>query len=62
MKQTFVNDKTYIRIDFEETSLKRGEYENYNFNNCDFFNTDLSEIKFTECKFIGCNLNLVKIN
>jgi fluoroquinolone resistance protein len=61
MEPTFIDSIAYNKIDFKETALKKGEYENCIFNNCDFSGSDLSDIKFIECSFNGCNLSLAKL-
>lgn len=61
MKQTYIEDETFDKVDFRENPLAKGEYENCSFKNCDFSNADFSEIKFSDCEFYGCNLSLVKL-
>ena len=61
MHQTYIEERTFKKIDFKENPLIKGEYENCSFINCDFSNTDLSEIVFSECEFTDCNLSLVKL-
>ncbi len=36
MEQHFSDNETYDKFSFRENPLKRGIYENCNFNNCDF--------------------------
>ncbi|PRY83786.1 pentapeptide repeat-containing protein [Mongoliibacter ruber] len=62
MKETYIQDKTFDRIDFLQNPLSKGEYENCNFKNCNFAGTDLSGFKLMNCEFIGCNLSLTKLN
>ncbi len=57
---TYIEDKTYNKLNFLTAPLQKGEYENCIFNNCDFSNADLSEIIFSDCEFIDCNLSLTK--
>ena len=61
MEESFIDSKTYDKIDFTVSPLAKGEYENCTFNSCDFSYTDLSEMKFIDCSFTGCNLSLVKL-
>ncbi|WP_373540162.1 pentapeptide repeat-containing protein [Chamaesiphon sp.] len=61
MKQVFIEEKTFDRIDFTQNPLIKGEYEYCNFVNCNFLESDLSGIKFLECEFLGCNLSLVDL-
>ena len=61
MKQVFIEEETFDKIDFTQNPLVKGEYEYCKFINCDFSQSDLSDFKFLECEFIGCNLSLVKL-
>ena len=42
MRPTYIEDKSFEKINFTESPLERGEYDNCQFTNCDFSNTDLS--------------------
>lgn len=59
MKQVFVEEKTFDRVDFTHSPLSKGEYEYCKFVSCNFTQSDLSGINFLECEFSGCNLSLV---
>lgn len=61
MKQTYVTDKTFKNIDFEQKLLEVGEYENCIFRNCNFEYANLSGFKFTGCEFIESNLSMTKL-
>jgi uncharacterized protein YjbI with pentapeptide repeats len=61
MEQTYTEGKAFNKVDFKESPLTKGEYENCTFINCDFSNSDLIDIKFIECGFTGCNLSLAKL-
>ena len=62
MKQVFIEEKTFDKIDFTQNPLSQGDYEYCNFVNCNFSKSDLSDIKFLECEFLGCNLSLVNLS
>jgi fluoroquinolone resistance protein len=62
MKQVFIAEKTFEKIDFTQKPLSKGEYEYCNFVNCNLSKSDLSDIKFVECEFSGCNLSLVNLD
>jgi fluoroquinolone resistance protein len=62
MKQVFIEEKTFDKIDFTQNPFSKGEYEYCNFVNCNFSHSDLSDIKFLECEFLGCNLSLVNLD
>ncbi len=62
MKQVFIQEKSFDKIDFTQTPLSKGEYEYCNFVKCDFSKSDLSDIEFSECEFLGCNLSLVIVD
>jgi fluoroquinolone resistance protein len=61
MKQVFIEEKTFDRIDFTQNPISKGEYEYCKFVNCNFTQSDLSGIKFLECEFLGCNLSLIEL-
>jgi fluoroquinolone resistance protein len=61
MKQVFIEEKTFDKIDFTQNPLSKGEYEYCTFLNCDLTYADLTEFKFLECEFSGCNLSLAKL-
>lgn len=61
MKQVFIEEKTFDKIDFKQVPLGKGEYEYCTFLNCELSDADLSELKFSECEFSGCNLSLAKL-
>lgn len=58
MNNHCVEDQSYIKINFKETVLVKGEYENCIFKTSDFSDTDLSNVKFISCKFDYCNLSM----
>lgn len=62
MKQVFIEEKTFDKIDFTQKPLSKGEYEYCNFVNCNLSKSDLSDIKFLECEFLNCNLSLVNLD
>ncbi len=61
MKEVFIEETTFDKIDFTQNPLSKGEYEYCTFLNCNLTYTDLSEFKFLECEFSGCNLSLAKL-
>jgi fluoroquinolone resistance protein len=62
MKQVFIEEKTFDKIDFTQNSLSKGEYQYCNFVNCNFSQSDLSDIEFLDCEFLGCNLSSVNLD
>ncbi|MGZ3920588.1 MAG: pentapeptide repeat-containing protein [Bacteroidia bacterium] len=56
--KTYIENKTFERIDFTVNRLEIAEYEKCNFINCNFSNTNLSQIYFSECCFTGCNMSV----
>jgi uncharacterized protein YjbI with pentapeptide repeats len=62
MRDTYIEDKTFDKVNGKETPLAKGEYEHCTFNNCDLSNCNLSEIRFGRCTFINCNLSLAKLD
>ena len=54
-------DKLFERIDFTETRLAVGEYENCQFVNCNFYKADLLNVTFRECWFDSCDFSLASL-
>jgi fluoroquinolone resistance protein len=61
MERKYIEDQKFEKINFAETVLVTGEYENCEFTNCNFSNINLSGISFAECEFTGCNLSTAKL-
>ncbi len=61
MKQVFIEEETFDKIDFTHSPLDKGDYEYCKFVNCNLLESDLSDIKFLECEFSGCNLSLINL-
>lgn len=61
MAKTYIDDKTFEKVDFSENPLIKGDYTNCTFLNSIFSNSDLSNFHFSECEFRNCNLSMVKI-
>jgi uncharacterized protein YjbI with pentapeptide repeats len=61
MKQVYIVEQIFDKVNFIETPLEKGEYEACVFNFCDFSNANLSNFIFTNCDFNHCNLSLVKL-
>ena len=57
-----MTDQEYGNINFRETPLVHGEYENCDFINCDFSEADLRGFIFIECRFSKCNLTNAKLS
>lgn len=56
-----INDTVFEKINYSETTLAKGEYDNCTFVNCVFLDSDLSNVNFTECEFIDCDLSNVNL-
>lgn len=61
MERNYIEDKKFEKINFGETVLVTGEYENCEFIGCNFSTINLSGISFAECLFAGCNLSTAKL-
>lgn len=61
MTTVYISEKKFDKVNFTETPLVKGEYENCDFTNCDFSHADLSAIKFFACTFTDCNLSLANV-
>ena len=53
----FFDGETYSKIDFTNTKIKKGEYDNCTFLNCNFEGIHASNIQFVECEFTDCNFS-----
>jgi len=62
MELIYMDEETFVDMNYTEKPLAKGEYENCTFQNCNFSNSDLSEIIFIECEFIDCNLSNAILN
>ena len=47
----------YVKIDFTQGSIEKGEYDNCTFVNCNFQSAQVSSIQFIECQFTDCNFS-----
>ncbi len=54
-------NKIFTKIDFTQSPLEKGEYENCTFRNCNFYETNLSNIIFRECEFNACDISLARL-
>lgn len=61
MSETYISDQNYNQLNFAESPLQIGEYENCTFQNCNFEYANFSQFKFTDCEFTGCNLSMAKL-
>lgn len=62
MSKTYIEEKTFEKIDFTIHALPKGDYENCTFLNCNLSNADLSNITFIDCHFTNCNLSLANLS
>jgi len=61
MNEAYVSDQNYNQLNFAESPLEMGEYENCTFQNCNLEYVNLSQFKFTDCEFIDSNLSMTKL-
>lgn len=61
MEKLYISDKKINKVDYKDTPLQAGEYENCIFTQCDFSTSNLSEIDFVECEFVECNLSNISL-
>ncbi len=61
MQKHYVDEQTFEKINFSETPLTVGEYDNCQFISCDFSSAVLSHLIFTDCTFVHCNMSSVKL-
>tara|TARA_R110002049_G_scaffold65035_1_gene170896 strand:- start:13731 stop:14303 length:573 start_codon:yes stop_codon:yes gene_type:complete len=62
MHDNYIEDQTFKGIDFSETTLLKGEYDNCTFINCELSNVNLLGFQFLECEFIACNLSSANLS
>ncbi|MSQ79739.1 MAG: pentapeptide repeat-containing protein [Flavobacteriaceae bacterium] len=55
-----VEDQTFKGVNYTETGLTVGDYEQCSFTNCNFANVDLSGINFIDCSFEQCDMSMAK--
>jgi len=60
MSKVYEEGKTFDKVNFTESALPQGDYENCIFTSCNFSNISLTNINFSECSFTGCDLSMVK--
>ncbi len=58
---SFIENRTFEKIDFREDKLAVGSYEECRFINCNFNSVDLSGMTFMNCTFEDCDGTLVKL-
>lgn len=61
MNESYIEGKTFNKIDFNVNPLAKGDYDTCRFINCNFSKTDLSNFFFSDCEFTGCDLSMVKL-
>ena len=44
MEQSYEVNKTFDKVNFEDSPIANGEYENCIFKNCNFSNSNLAEL------------------
>lgn len=62
MEEVDVFDESFVKVNFIEKSLKRGTYEQCNFENCNFSNGELKKVNFVDCHFEVCDFSMCKID
>lgn len=55
--QPFFADQQYLKIDYTQTPLTKGHYDNCVFSQCNFKGGYVDNILFTDCQFIDCDLS-----
>ena len=61
MEKKYIEDTAFEKIDFTETAMSVGEYDQCRFIHCNLSNVDLSNIVFSESLFTGCNISMAKL-
>ncbi len=61
MQKPFIYDQTFSGIDYTQSPLPKGEYENCRFQNCRFSEGFLDNQNFMECEFVECDLTNANI-
>ncbi len=61
MNKTYFEDQVFEKVNFSETPMDKGDYEQCRFEYCDFSNADLKNIHFYKCTFNECNLSMVNV-
>ena len=58
MINPYTEDEHFEGVNYTETPLAKGEYENCTFRNCNFGGSELAEIIFSQCKFESCDFSM----
>ena len=61
MSPQFIDDQTFHAINFNQTALKKGTYENCEFHNCNFTTIKIGSINFVDCQFTHCDFSNAKL-
>lgn len=62
MKENYFESETFTGVDFAETELLRGDYEDCRFVNCNFAGVDFANVNFVDCEFSVCDLSGAKLS
>jgi fluoroquinolone resistance protein len=61
MERVYIEDKKFEEINFSETLLAVGNYENCQFVQCNFADCNFFDIHFADCIFANCNMGMAKL-
>jgi len=61
MSPQFIDDQTFKSINFNQTTLQKGSYENCQFLDCNFATVSLAGSKFIDCQFADCDFSNAKL-
>ncbi len=53
----YFDSQEFKQIDYSESKIAKGEYDNCTFTQCNFSGIHASNIQFVECEFIDCNFS-----
>jgi len=62
MNEFLEENREFNGINYVETRLTKGAYEQCTFFQCIFTNSDLSNIIFVECEFVECDLSMANVS
>jgi len=61
MSPQFIDDQTFKAVNFNQTTLQKGTYENCEFQDCNFATIPLTSITFIDCQFTNCDFSNAKL-
>ncbi|MCG8384667.1 MAG: pentapeptide repeat-containing protein [Cytophagales bacterium] len=62
MEANYISNENFDRVNYTDTVLAKGEYEDCTFTHCVLAQVDLQRVTFVECTFENCDVSMANIN